>query len=290
MTIFRYCGRDFNEEEMSTIRHLISTHPEANRAQLSRMVCDNLKWLRPGGGVKDMSCRVAMLRMQDDGLLNLPAPQRTNGNGKPSRRRTPQAEPEKDHIVLSSHELRDIKLDIVDGRKESLLWNEFIDRYHYLRYQPLRGDQIRYIVRAKNKIVALLGFGAAVWKTAPRDNHIGWTIQQRRDNIHLLINNIRFLILPWVCTKNLASRILSMTTRRIAVDWEDRYGYRPVLMETFVESRRFHGTAYKAANWKYLGETKGRGRLEMEQKALLPLKAIFVYPLVKDYLTHLCSD
>ena len=286
----RYCGRDFSEEELSLIRKLIVARPDANRAQLSRIVCEHMNWLRPGGGLKDMSCRVAMLRMQDDGLLNLPAPQRTNGNGKPSRRRTSHAEPEQHDIILSLPELRETRLNIVDGRQESLLWNEFIDRYHYLRYQPLRGDQIRYIARAKDKIVAVLGFGAAVWKTAPRDNLIGWTVEQRRNNIHLLVNNIRFLILPWVHTKNLASRILSMATKRIAEDWEERYGYRPVLMETFVESQRFHGTAYKAANWMYLGETTGRGRLEMERKSRLPPKAIFVYPITKDFRSQLCSD
>ncbi|MBF0235791.1 MAG: DUF4338 domain-containing protein, partial [Desulfamplus sp.] len=128
------------------------------------------------------------------------------------------------------------------------------------------------------------------WKTAPRDKDIGWTIEQRRSNIHLLVNNIRFLIPPWVQTKNLASRILSMVTKRIADDWENRYGYRPVLMDTFVESNRFHGTAYKAANWRYLGETTGRGRLEMEGKSRLPLKAIFVYPLTKDYRSQLCRN
>lgn len=138
--------------------------------------------------------------------------------------------------------------------------------------------------------MALLGFGAAVWKTAPREEFIGWTTEQRKKRLHLVTNNIRFLILPWIRTRNLASRILSLATKRLPDDWEVRYGYRPVLLETFVESQRFHGTSYKAAKWRHLGQTKGRGRLDMEQKTSLPKMTIFVYPLKKNFRRKLCDD
>lgn len=284
----RYCGREFSPTELSKIRRLIAEQPGASRALLSRMVCEQLGWRRPGGRLKDMSCRVAMLRMQDNGLIELPAPQNGNGNGKPYRRRTPQAEPERSEVLVSAGDLVDLQLQPVADHEKSLLWNEFIDRYHYLGFQPLRGDQLRYFACAGGRTLALLGFGAAVWKTAPRDEFIGWTAEQRRRRIHLVTNNIRFLILPWIRSRNLASRILSMATRRLADDWERRYGYRPIMVETFVESRRFQGTCYKAANWIYLGETKGRGRLEFEHKARIPRKAIFVHPLTRNFRFQLC--
>jgi hypothetical protein len=285
----RYCGREFSQSEIRRVRRLIENHPDASRARLSRLVCEQLGWHRPNGRLKDMSCRVAMLRMHRDGLLELPAPRNGNNNGKPYRRRTAQAEPELSEVLVPVGELENLHLQPVVDPKESLLWSEYIDRYHYLGYQPLRGDQLRYFACAGGRTLALLGFGAAVWKTAPRDEFIGWTIEQRKHQLHLVINNIRFLILPWIHSRNLASRILSMASSRLTDDWELRYGYRPVLVETFVESRRFHGTCYKAANWLYLGETKGRGRLELEHKTPLPKKSIFVYPLARNFRLQLCK-
>ena len=284
----RYCGREFSTSEIDDIRRLIADNTGANRAGLSRLVCSELRWLKPGGGLKEMSCRVAMLRMHRDGIIQLPPPRKGNGNGKRYLRRTPQAEYELFPVLTPAGELDDLSLEVVAGRKVSHLWNEYIDRYHYLGYQPLRGDQLRYFARAGGRILALLGFGAAVWKTAPRDEFIGWTIEQRRHRLHLVTNNARFLILPWVHSQNLASRILSMAARRLADDWEPRYGYRPVLLETFVERRRFRATCYKAANWLYLGETTGRGRLDIGGKAGLPIKSILVYPLARHFRRELC--
>jgi hypothetical protein len=152
-----------------------------------------------------------------------------------------------------------------------------------------RGDQIRYSVKLHDQELALLSFRAAVWKTAPRDHYIGWNSRQKKKNLHLIINNARFLILPWVRSPNLASRILSMAAKRIVRDWKQRYGYSPVLMETFVETPRFQGTCYKSANWIYLGNTKGVGRLGDMKNPKLPIKSIWVYPLVKNFHHQLCT-
>ncbi|MDY6822455.1 MAG: DUF4338 domain-containing protein [Thermodesulfobacteriota bacterium] len=141
---------------------------------------------------------------------------------------------------------------------------------------PYPGDQIRYIARFQDQTVAILSFRAAVWKAAPRDQFIGWTHPKRKENLHLIINNARFLILPWVQTPNLASRILSMTTKRVVHDWKHRYQYAPVLVETFVEISRFTGTCYQAANWCYLGKTKGVGMLGNTKKPQLPVRSIWV--------------
>jgi hypothetical protein len=148
---------------------------------------------------------------------------------------------------------------------------------------------MRYLACDGKCILALLGFGAAAWKTAPRDQFIGWTKEQRNRQLHLLINNARFLILPWVRSKNLASKVLAMATRRLADDWQQYYNYRPVMVETFVEIPRFNGTCYKAANWIHLGETKGRGKMDRLHKAQLPKKSIWVYPLVSNYRKLLCD-
>jgi hypothetical protein len=246
-------------------------------------------WRRPDGQLKDMSCRVAMLRMQNDGLIHLPPPRNGNNNGKCYLRRTQQAQPDPVPFITPAHSLTNLCLQPVSDRNQSHLWNEYIDRYHYLGYQPLPGAQMRYFVRNGNRILALLGFGSAAWKTAPRDQFIGWTKEQRKRQLHLLINNARFLILPWVRSKNLASKILAMATRRVADDWQKGYNYRPVMAETFVEIPRFSGTCYKAANWICLGETKGRGKLDRLHKARIPKKTIWIYPLVRNYRKLLCE-
>lgn len=279
----RYCAREFTPVEIETIRALIADNPEANRARLSRLVCERLGWRRADGRLKDMSCRVAMLRMQDDALIDLPAPLKRNGNGTPYRRRTPQAEPELVPIIAPAGAFPDLHLQPVAGRRRSPLWNEYIDRYHYLGYQPLPGAQLRYFACAGGTLLALLGFGAAAWKTAPRDRFIGWNPAQRERHLHLVVNNARFLILPWVRSRNLASRLLAMATRRLPNDWHERYGYRPVLVETFVETPRFQGTCYKAANWLQLGDTQGRGKLDVDHSAQLAKKSVWVLPLTTDF-------
>jgi len=228
-----------------------------------------------------MSCRVALLRMQADGLLTLPAPKRKNGNGLGYRRRTAAAEfglP----VCTAAGELHDLRLGLVIDRVDSHLWNEYIDRYHYLGYQPLPGAQLRYFAHAHGQNLALLGFGAAAWTTAPRDRFIGWTPKQRMARLHLVANHARFLILPWVTSRNLASRLLAMAARQLPGDWYSRYGYRPVLLETFVEKERFRGTCYKAANWAYLGETRGRGKLG-DHTAAGPIKTVWAFPLVESF-------
>jgi hypothetical protein len=276
----RYCGRDFTDADLERIRQLISEEPRKNRAQLSRAVCQQLGWSKPDGGLKEMSCRVAMLRMHRDGLIHLPEPRNGNGNGLPYRRITRATDPGLP-IDLPVEQLTDLRLEVVDDRRTSHLWNEYIQRYHYLGYQPLPGAQLRYLAGSQGQILALLGFGAAAWKVAPRDRWIGWNAAQRQQRLHLLINNARFLILPWITSRNLASKLLAMAARRVVHDWDHRYGYRPVLMETFVESQRFSGTCYRAANWTHVGQTRGRGKLDTRHQAPLPVKDIWLYPLDK---------
>jgi len=285
----RYCGRTFTPEEFQRIRQLIADHPTASRARLSRLVCEHLGWRRPDGRLKDMSCRVAMLRMQNDGPLRLPAPRNRHHNGQTVRPRTPAGEPQEPLVAPSPRHLGPLTLRPLEGVQESRLVNELLDRYHYLGYQPLPGAQIRYVVYAGDRLVATLGFGAAAWKTKPRDDFIGWTSDQRQNRLHLVVNNARFLVLPWVRCPNLASHVLARLAHRLPDDWEVRYGYRPVLLETFVQWPRFRGTCYQAANWTRLGLTQGRGKLDTHKTARLPKKAIWVLPLRRDFRHVLCA-
>ena len=284
----RYCGRDFSDDELAWIQKLLAEQPQLNRAQLSRALCRHLGWYKADGELKEMSCRVVMLRMHADGRIALPEPQNGNGNGRGYTRRTQATDPDLP-IDLPVEQFCDLRLDPVADRRTSHLWNEYIQRYHYLGYQPLPGAQMRYLATAQGRVLALLGFGAAAWKVAPRDLWIGWSAAQRRERLHLIINNARFLILPWISCRNLASKLLAMAARRIQNDWTNRYGYRPVLLETFVESQRFTGTCYRAANWTYVGQTQGRGKLDSNHQAQLPVKDIWLYPLEKRFKTSLCS-
>lgn len=280
---YRYCGRTFQPSELSAIRSLIATNPSAHRAALARMVCEELDWRRPDGRRKDMSCRLAMLRMHRDGLLELPAPQTSNGNGKRKPVLTTASEPG-EPIEIPAGQLGELEFVSVRTPSDSSLWNELVERYHYLGYAPLPGAQMRYFVGSGGRTLAALGFGASAWKAAPRDQFIGWSPEQRTANLHLVVNNARFLILPWVRSPNLASRVLATVAKRLPRDWEARYGYRPAMLETFVEER-FRGTCYRAANWICVGQTQGRGKLDREHRAMLPKKLIFLYPLRRDFRT-----
>jgi hypothetical protein len=284
----RYCGREFTTTDIEQIRQIIAHAPQASRAELSRRVCQSLEWYKPDGALKAMSCRLAMLRMEADGLLILPPPRNRNGNRRPYSRRTPATAPGRP-LMAPVHELGAIHLQLVADRTDSHLWNEYIARYHYLGYRPLPGAQLRYFARAQDQIVALLGFGAAAWRLGPRDRWIGWSDEQREHQLHLVVNNARFLILPWIECKNLASKVLALTTRRLGDHWRERYAYRPVLLETFVDTDRFSGSCYRAANWVHVGTTQGRGKLDRKHTAKLPRKDIWLYPLAKHFRTCLCS-
>ncbi len=236
--------------------------------------------------LKQMGCRVALLKLHRRGFITLPPPRNGNGNGKPLSRQKPLL-PEPATTDIPADQLKGLYLHCVDNKKDSALWNGLIDRYHYLGYKPLAGAQVRYLIRWRKGELGALGWSAAAWKVRPRDRWIGWDARVREKNLGLIINNARFLILPWIKSKNLASKVLAMNARLIASDFEKLYGLRPVLLETFVESGRFHGTCYRAANWLHLGHTQGRGKCDRKHQAPLPVKEIYALPLVNDFRAQL---
>jgi hypothetical protein len=285
----RYCGRLLSVADLAHIRALLQLQPTLGRVALSRRVCQDLGWLNALGQPKEMSARVALLRMDKDGLIHLPAPRSQNGRGRRRFQLTSASDP-RAPVREALQALEPLVFQRVPGGRLSQLWNELIARYHYLGYRPLSGAQMRYLVwSADGRLLAALGFGACAWQVQPRDRHIGWNDQQRRAGLHRIVNNARFLILPWVHSPCLASRILSGAIQPLLADWSRRYGYRPVLLESFVESPRFKGTSYKAANWICVGQTQGRGKLEKQHRQACALKQIWLYPLHPHFRKILCA-
>lgn len=277
----RYCGRVFSSADLAAIRQIVHDPRYPSRGSISRAVCTALDWRKPDGGLKEVSCRVALLRMQADGLLELPAPgptiPRFRLSAVPSLLATPGPE-----IVGTRGDLGEITLQPVRGESESRLWNELIARYHYLGYCPLPGAQLRYLAAAGGRLLAAMGFGAAAWSLEPRDRFIGWTADQRQGHLHLVVGQPRYLILPWVSVRYLASSLLGLAARRLPADWERVYGYRPVLLETFVQPPRT-GRCYAAANWVLVGQTRGRGKLDRFNRWDKPVKDIWLYPLDRHF-------
>jgi Domain of unknown function (DUF4338) len=286
MTI--YCAREFSVDDLQTIRELIAQDPKLGRSALSRKLCQLWGWIKPNGELKDMTCRVALLRMQAEGLITLP-PSRIGVVRKRAHFAPTAASNAQDPIKQPVHEIGHITLQVVSGTAASRLWNEYVARYHYLGYTPMSGSQIRYNVFAGEQLVACISFCACAWKLKDREKFIGWSEEQRQKNLQLVINNARFLVLPWIECKGLASKILSLSARQIPNDWLSRYGLRPVLLETFVEYERHKGTCYKAANWINVGRTAGRGKKSTSHKPLIPAKDIWLYPLRKNFSTLLCK-
>ena len=289
MSAVRYCGRLFTDQDFELLQGLLAdreTYP--TRAAIARALCEALDWRQTNGRLKDMSARQALLRMQEDELIVLPPS--TNANNVPKPLTFTAASDPQPPITGTRGDLRDLRLELVVRRSDMLLWRELIARYHYLSYTPLTGARMHYLIYDGDRLLGAIGFGASAWKLAPRDRFIGWTPAQREQNLHLIVNNARFLLLPWVHVKYLASSVLAQAARRMQQDWIERHNFRPVLLETFVDHRLYPGTCYKAANWIYVGDTKGRGKLDRHRLRDKPIKAIFLYPLDKDFRAKLTTD
>ncbi len=279
--MYRYCGKKWSEDDIEHIRELINTKPQAKRAELAREVCIAFGWRRINGQLSAMSCRVAMIRMARDGLITLPTA-RSRYRRPPTSFVSSASDPEPP-LKSSIADFQDLRLEIVARGKELAQWNEFIGRYHYLGYRIMPGAQLRYFIMAGDKVLGAMGFGGAAWKVAPRDKFIGWSAEQRKTHLHLIVNQTRFLILPWVRCQNLATKSLRLASNRLPHDWQLRYGYCPVLLETFVDVTRFKGTCYKADNWIQVGLTQGRSRMDRYHAKDQPVKSIWLLPLVRDF-------
>lgn len=286
------CGQQFNSSILQQIQQLMTENQSLTRAELARQVCDLLNWYRPNGERKDMSCRVALLKLERKGLLQLPRATKVIRRNKQhvgnaiSFKEIPITQP--------VHQIHGLSLEPVTGMSRnssaSALWKSMVEQYHYLGYTPLVGAQFRYLIHCDQGYLGALGFSASAWKVAPRDQFIGWTPRARKVNLAYVICNSRFLILPWIQSKNLASKILSLSAKRLIGDWKKTYGYQPVLLETYVDKERFSGTCYRAANWVRVGQTQGRGKLDRQHEHALPVKDVYLYALKTDFRHILCQE
>ena len=243
----KFCGHIVNAEQLSEIVEIIETFPKLSRTELANTVCELFSWKRPTGKLKSVECRQFLERLDEKGTIKLPACRKQYTNkGAAKVQRTGKADIQPT-ISTKLKRLSPILLTRVDNQEQRQLWYEYVDRYHYLGYQLPFGAQLRYFIKsgATSDILGCFQFSSPAWKMAPRDRWIGWVDDQRKANLQKIINNSRFLILPWVEVKNLASRALSLAVKSVADDWQGCYGYRPVLMETLVDRKRFKGTSIR---------------------------------------------
>jgi len=285
-----FCGRTFSADELQLMRQTAADFAALGVTEIARTVCELLGWKRANGKLKHPECRQLLERLQAEGVLILPALRNLGGRG-PRRVdvRPPRFAPEP--IECAVRECEPLELALVAGPAESRLWREQVERYHYLGCPVPFGAHLRYWVRNRDRELACLLWTSPAWKMQRRDAWIGWSDEQRRRHLPWIVNNGRFLILPWVRVKGLASKILALSARQMPHDWQTRYGYRPLLLETLVDTKRFRGTCYRAANWLHVGQTSGRGRMDgTHQRHGQAVKDIYVYPLVRDARQRLCGD
>jgi hypothetical protein len=275
--------REIGPAELAQIKGLLETTGHRGRTYLSKELCQLWDWRLPNGQLRDIACRDLLRRLEKRGLIELPPP--LHPARRPGYKNTTSLPKDFVPTVLSQslREFSSLEIEMVRGSTHESFFNALIATYHYLGYHQGTGEQLKYIIRGDGHVLAAIGFGGAAYKSAARDQHIGWDKTARERHLVKVANNSRFLILPWIRVPHLASHLLGRVSRRIRYDWQGYYNRDIVLLETFVEQGRFKGTCYKAANWLYIGQTTGRGRNDRYSKHRVPIKDIYLYPLDRHY-------
>ena len=288
----KIAGQEIDQKIIRQIQEIIRDGPELSRGQLSRRICEELKWRSRNGRLKEVSCRAALLKLHRRGAIRLPEVAPFAAVRKQNRE-TKRAEEGKPVVEAELKQLQPIELIRIDSsdRRGSEIWTELMDRYHYLGSGPLCGSQLRYLIRGRNQEwLGGLAFSAAAWKLKPRDEWIGWSNESRQEQLHQIVNNSRFLIVPYWRVPHLASHVLGLALRRLRTDWRGRYGDEPVLVETFIESERFAGSCYRAANFVEVGQTQGRGRQDRHNQRKVPIKRVLMYAWSGEACQQLCAS
>lgn len=280
-----FSGRRFTRAQLRQVQETVARFSRLSRKELARTLCEHLNWTTPNGKLKVESCLTLLEDLEAEGVLTLPEKQ---ARAPRQRRAIPTFAQQPDPAITAALDaVMPIRLVPVSSSGEDReRWKAYLQSYHYLGYRQPVGAHLGYLVfsEARQQAVGCLLFSAsAAWALAPRDKWIGWQDKHRKKLLQLILSNDRFLIFPWIDVPNLASHALALATRQIAADWVRAYGYRPVLIETFVDPERFSGACYRAANWQFLGQTQGRGRLAPDHQPRLSNKDIFVYPLQPDW-------
>ncbi len=285
----KYRGREFSEEEISEVREIISAHPDKSRRFISQEVCRRWNWRQPNGTLKDVVCRGLLLHLARHRHIELPPvrqePHQVSHSKRPEIIAVDSTPIESELSVLKPVELRQVSRTSLQN-----LYKSLIDQYHYLGYTRPVGEHLEYLAFAGGRVIACIGWCSAPRHIGSRDRHIGWNKEQRQQRLQHVIINTRFLILPWIRVAHLASHLLGLTARRLCRDWQEVYNHDVIWLETFVDPERgFTGACYKAANWRYLGMTTGRGKADQTKKPTRSLKYVFGYPLRKDFREALCN-
>jgi hypothetical protein len=284
-----YRGKTVTGEDVQFIRELIGAHPNDTRRVLSKKLCEAWNWVQPNGALRDMVCRGLMLQLHRSGYITLP-PKKVNPNNPFVNRCTPSfLSVDTTQIRTEVNRLGSLTFKQVRRTDDESLFNSLIHEYHYLGYTHPVGEQLKYLVYAHKRPIACFSWSSAPRHIGCRDRFIGWNQETRKQNISSMAYNSRFLILPFIRIKHLASHLLGQMVKILPVDWLKIYRHPIYFVETFVDTERFRGTCYKAANWIYLGRTTGRGKDDHTYRQNRSIKAVYGYPLVKDFREKLCT-
>ena len=285
-TVHQIRGRHITPDDLQYISTTVSALWPKGRTAISRYLCEQWNWRQPNGQLKDMACRALLLSLEAKGALTLP-PRQKESFRAPRRADRQVFSVDSSQMEGMVSQFGSLTIRMVRQTPDEALWDYLVDTHHYLGRPWIVGSYLKYLACLDGRPVACLGWGSAAWKVACRDVLIGWDASVRSTNLHQVVNNVRFLIFPWVKVHNLASKVLAMNLRVLASDWRSFYAHDICLAETFVDTERFQGTCYQAANWDCVGMTKGRGRYDREHHAAASIKAVYLYPLAKNYRERL---
>ena len=293
LNTFRCQGRLVEQADIDYIRALVGSNPQWSLHRVTKELCEIWNWKTGTGGLKTFAARSFLLKLQQRGLVQLPAIQT---NKRRAKIPFPQIEdlglPEPEPLQCRLKDIQPLNISLVQkGTAEDRLFLAHLVSHHYLGLRSIVGENLRYLIYTQTGTpMACMLFGASAWKVTARDRFIGWSPAHREANLYLTANNSRFLIFPWVEIPCLASHLLAQVTRRLSSDWQQRYGHPVHLVETYVDRSRFAGTCYRAANWKNAGQTQGRSRQDRYHKIKAPVKDIYLYALNTDWAEKLCND
>jgi hypothetical protein len=280
---WRYRGRTVGSQDIVFIRDLIARHPQLSRRKLSTKLCEAWQWRQANGALRDMVCRGLLLMLHRAGEIELPAARQISLNPFVRRQRPQPLLIDTAPLDGTLDEIRPLELAQVRRTTDEPLFNSLIEQHHYLGYEQPVGEHLKYLVLAQGRPVACMAWSSAPRHIASRDRYIGWSAEERRRNLRFLAYNTRFLIPPWVRIEHLASHILGRVTQQLSRDWEQIYGHAVYFAETFIDPGRFRGTCYRAANWKLLGLTTGRGKASNSKRPNRPIKEVLGYPLHRNF-------
>ncbi len=282
-------GREISGREIDGIREVTRLCIGLSLQELAHTVCEHLGWVTASGRHKMRACVRLLEKLRDAGTIELPAKREQKKSPKKVITRTTETEP-RAKIRAELSDIGEVELEVASSKTNKVLWNEYVDRYHRLGFKRPFGCRIRYFIVSKQGELGCILLAGAAKSMGVRDRWIGWSEETRLRNLPWIVGNTRYLIFPWVQVRHLASHVLGQLARRVREDWHECFGYRPLMMETFVDPAHYRGTCYRAAGWTHLGNTTGRGlRREGREYKTTP-KMLFVKPLVKGFREQLCSD